>query len=74
MPLSRAGTDFRKAFAERPPRKAYRPRWDDIYDAKMKGFMGKVALARMTKGTPLGKWSCLLPDDIILVCTRFVEL
>ena len=69
MPLSRAGTDFRKAFAtERPPR------WDDIYDAKMKGFMGKVALARMTKGTPLGKWSCLLPDDIILVCTRFVEL
>ena len=68
MPLSRAGTDFRKAFAERPPC------WNDIYDAKMKGFMRKVALARMTKGTPLGKWSCLLPDDIILVCTRFVEL
>jgi hypothetical protein len=73
VPLSRAGTDFRKAFAERPPRKTIE-RWDDIYDAKMKGFMVKVALARMTKGTPLGKWSCLLPDDIILVCTRFVEL
>ena len=42
--------------------------WDALYDPKMKGFMRKVARARLTKGFPLSQWCSLLPEAVVSVC------
>ena len=42
--------------------------WNALYDMKMKLFMRKVALARLARGDPLGKWCSLLPEHVVSVC------